>query len=89
MLHDESYVRIESFIVDKLLKKEFLKCRRLEVYPENEFYNCKTMKKIRNTGRDREENVIFIETDQIKSVCVHYVSCESEIVCCVPNLLYY
>lgn len=90
ILCDESYVQIENFIVDKFLKKELIKCRRLDVCPENMFYNCKSMKKIqRNTESDSIENVLFIQTKQIKSDCVHYVSGESEIVCCVPNSLYY
>lgn len=89
-LYDESYVRIETFIVDKLIKKEIIKCKRLDICPEDKFYNCKTIKTVlRHTENESGNNVLFIETNQIKSICVHYVSGETEIVCCVPNLLYY
>lgn len=89
-LNDGSFVQIEHFIVDSQLQKEIIQCKELPISPENSFYNATFIKTVIKTLENPvNDSTLFIETSEIKSVCVHYTVDGTEIVCCLPNLLYY
>lgn len=88
LLQDGTYVQIMSFIVDKLNKRELIQCRRINLETANIHYNCTHVKNVSQTENCNNE-LEFIETDQINRISVHYNIGDTEIVSAVPNSLYY
>ena len=84
MLKDNSYVKLNYFILDRVTKKEYTIVQKLVVV--NVFNNEYTMlKKI----VDIESTECAVLTNLMDKICVHIAVNENEYLCAMPNLYSY